>query len=228
MQVNQAMNKINQTHNPVLLIHGIGDTEAVFRKMQNYLQDKGWSVYALNLVPNNGDVGLDVLAQQVADYINVTFEPEQKLDIVGFSMGGIVSRYYVQRLQGIERVQRFITISSPHYGTVMAYGSWRPGCEQMRPHSNFLKDLNSDAVMLKQLNFTSIWTPYDLMIVPAKSSQMPIGTEVIIPAASHPWMLTDSRSLAAVATALAEPMRNINRNDAQRLSMETGLRGERV
>ncbi|AFY45898.1 triacylglycerol lipase [Nostoc sp. PCC 7107] len=206
------MNTINQQYNPVLLIHGISDTEAVFRKMRNYLQDKGWSVYALNLVPNNGDVGLDILAQQVADYIAATFAPEQTLDIVGFSMGGIVSRYYVQRLGGIERVQRLITISSPHHGTYVAYGSWRPGCEQMRTHSNFLKDLNSDAVMLKQLNFTSIWTPYDLMIVPAKSSQMPIGTEVIIPAASHPWMLTDSRSLAAVATALAEPIQNINRD----------------
>ncbi|WP_413199017.1 esterase/lipase family protein [Nostoc piscinale] len=218
------MNSTNQQYNPVLLIHGIGDTETVFRKMRGYLQEKGWSVYALNLVPNNGEVGLDVLAQQVADYIAATFEPEQKLDIVGFSMGGIVSRYYVQRLGGIERVQRLITISSPHHGTYIAYGSWRPGCVQMRTHSKFLKDLNSDAVMLKQLNFTSIWTPYDLMIVPANSSQMPIGTEVIIPAASHPWMLTDSRSLAAVATALAEPIRNYS----QKLSVETGFRGERV
>jgi triacylglycerol lipase len=201
------MNSLNQKYNPVLLVHGISDTEAVFYKMRNYLTQKGKSVYALNLVPNNGDVGLDVLAQQVANYIDTTFDPEQPIDIVGFSMGGIVSRYYVQRLGGIERVQRFITISSPHNGTIVAYGSWRPGCLQMRPNSEFLNDLNSDAVMLKQLNFTSIWTPYDLMIVPARSSQLPIGTEVIIPAASHPWMLTDSRSLAAVAAALAEPIK---------------------
>jgi triacylglycerol lipase len=203
------MNSINHNYNPVLLVHGISDTEAVFQKMKNYLTHQGWSVYALNLEPNNGDVGLDALAQQVADYIVATFDPEQTIDLVGFSMGGIVSRYYVQRLGGMERVQRFITISSPHHGTVVAYGSWRPGCLQMRPHSEFLKDLNSDAVMLKQLNFTSIWTPYDLMIVPADSSQMPIGTQVIIPVASHPWMLTDSRSLAAVATALAEPVKSI-------------------
>ncbi|MBD2436536.1 triacylglycerol lipase [Nostoc sp. FACHB-110] len=204
------MNSISQQYNPVLLVHGISDTEFVFRKMRNYLTQKGWPVYALNLVPNNGDVGLDVLAQQVADYVATHFDPEQTIDIVGFSMGGIVSRYYVQRLGGIERVQRFITIASPHYGTVIAYGSWRPGCLQMRPNSDFLKDLNADAVMLKQLNFTSIWTPYDLMIVPAKSSQMPLGTQVIIPVASHPWMLTDSRSIAAVATALAEPIKGIS------------------
>ncbi|WP_138501254.1 esterase/lipase family protein [Nostoc sp. PA-18-2419] len=201
------MNIENQQRNPVLLIHGIDDTEAVFRKMRPYLIQQCLPVHALNLVPNNGDLGLDELAKQVADYITTNFGWEQPLDLVGFSMGGIVSRYYVQRLGGINRVQRFITIASPHHGTVVAYGSRRPGCIQMRPDSLFLKDLNSDAVMLKQLNFTSIWTPYDLMIVPANSSQMPVGQQVIVPVALHPWMLTDSGSLAAVTAALAQPIK---------------------
>ncbi|MEH2196384.1 MAG: triacylglycerol lipase [Nostoc sp.] len=201
------MNTENQQRNAVLLVHGIDDTGLVFHKMAGYLRLQDWSVYSLDLVPNNGDVGLDELAKQVADYITSTFVPEQHLDIVGFSMGGIVSRYYIQRLGGINRVQRFITISSPHYGTVVAYGSQRPGCIQMRPDSIFLKDLNSDAAILEQVDFTSIWTPYDLMIVPANSSQMPVGIEVIIPVALHPWMLTDSRSLAAVKAALTNPIK---------------------
>ncbi|WP_392531874.1 esterase/lipase family protein [Nostoc sp. C117] len=200
------MNTENQQRNPVLLLHGIDDTEAVFYKMRAYLIQQGLSVYALNLVPNNGDVGLDELAKQVAEYVTTNFASEQPLDLVGFSMGGIVSRYYLQRLGGINRVQRFITISSPHHGTVVAYGSRRPGCVQMRPDSIFLKDLNSDAVILGQLNFTSIWTPYDLMIVPANSSQMSVGQEAKVPVALHPWMLTDSRSLAVVAAALVKPI----------------------
>ncbi|MEH1944020.1 MAG: triacylglycerol lipase [Nostoc sp.] len=201
------MNTENQQRNPVLLVHGIDDTEAVFHKMRAYLIQQGWSVYSLNLVPNNGEVGLDELAKQLANYVTATFASEQRLDLVGFSMGGIVSRYYVQRLGGIKRVQRFITIASPHHGTVVAYGSWRPGCVQMRPDSIFLKDLNSDALILGQLDFTSIWTPYDLMIVPASSSQMPVGSEVIVPVALHSWMLTDPRSLAVVTAALAKPIK---------------------
>ncbi|BAZ29243.1 lipase, class 2 [Cylindrospermum sp. NIES-4074] len=200
------MNTENQQLNPVLMIHGINDTGAVFDKMALYLRQRGWSTYTLDLVPNNGAVGLDELAKQVANYVAATFEPEQPLDLVGFSMGGIVSRYYLQRLGGISRVQRFITISSPHNGTVIAYGSLLPGCMQMRPNSPFLLDLNSDLQMLKQLNFTSIWTRYDLMIVPPKSSQMPLGREVILPVALHPWMLTDIKTLAVVADTLAEPI----------------------
>ncbi|MBD2517670.1 triacylglycerol lipase [Nostoc sp. FACHB-973] len=199
----------NQQRNPVLLIHGIGDTEIVFRKMRAYLIQQGWSVHALNLVPNNGDLGLDELANQVANYVTTNFASEQPLDLVGFSMGGIVSRYYVQRLGGIKRVQRFITISSPHNGTVVAYASQRPGCVQMRPNSVFLQDLNSDADMLKQLNFTSIWTPYDLMIVPAKSSQMLAAKEMVVPVVLHPWMLTNSKTLAVISQILAQPINSI-------------------
>ncbi|WP_414588358.1 lipase family alpha/beta hydrolase [Scytonema sp. PCC 10023] len=201
------MNKVKQQRNPVLLVHGIYDTGRVFDQMIPYLKQRGWTVYDLDLVPNNGNMGLDTLAQQVADYIDATFEPEQPIDLVGFSMGGIVSRYYVQRLGGINRVQRFITISSPHHGTWIAYCRDGIGCIQMRPDSVLLQDLNRDAGMLKQIDFTSIWTPYDLMIVPASSSQMPLGREVIVPVLNHAWMLTDSRSLAAVAQALATPVK---------------------
>ncbi len=201
------MNTENQQQNPVLLVHGIDDTGAVFDQMAGYLRQLGWSVHTLDLSPKNGDGGLDVLAKQVANYIATTFVPDQPLDLIGFSMGGVVSRYYVQRLGGINRVQRFITISSPHHGTVVAYASQRLGCLQMRPKSAFLKDLNSDVVMLRRLNFTSIWTPYDLMIVPTNSSQLPIGEEVILPVALHSWMLTDSRCMAAVAAALVKPIK---------------------
>jgi triacylglycerol lipase len=202
------MNTEQLQRNPVLLVHGLNDTGAVFNKMALYLRQRDWSVHTLDLLPNNGAGVLDKLAQQVANYVAATFEPEQPLDVVGFSMGGIVSRYYIQRLGGINNVKRFITISSPHQGTVLAYGSWLPGAVQMRPNSALLQDLNSDVQMLQQLNFTSIWTPYDLMIVPPRSSQMPVGKEFTFPVAFHPWMLTDSRTLAIVADVLAEPIKS--------------------
>jgi triacylglycerol lipase len=191
-----------QQRNPVLLVHGINDTQAVFDRMANYLRHQGWFVYALNLVPNNGAATLDRLAQQLCNYVAHTFKSDQRLDLVGFSMGGIVSRYYVQRLGGINQVQRFITISSPHNGTLTAFGSWLPGCVQMRPNSPFLQDLNSDIQVLKRLSFSSIWTPYDLMIFPAKSSKISIGEEITFPVFFHPWMLKDSRTLAAIAELL--------------------------
>lgn len=199
--------KSEQERNPVLLVHGINDTGKVFSTMAPNLSKLGWTVYDLDLVPNNGDKCLDNLAEQMGEYVEKTFPKEQAFDLVGFSMGGIVSRYYVQRLGGIDRVQRFITIASPHRGTLVAYGSQRPGCLQMRPDNPFLLDLNRDIAMLDRVNFTSIWTPLDLMIVPASSSQIPVGKEVQVLVPLHSWMLTDPRSIQAVVKALSEPLK---------------------
>ncbi|MEG4029452.1 MULTISPECIES: hypothetical protein [unclassified Microcoleus] len=80
----------NFSRNPVLLIHGIFRKSGIFHKMSAYLTQLGWSVYTLNLSPHWGNASIDELAQQIADYIDKTFAPEQHLDIVGLSMGGLV------------------------------------------------------------------------------------------------------------------------------------------
>lgn len=188
--------------NPVLLIHGIFDTIRIFDRMSLYLKNLGWDVYSLNLVPNYGILGLDKLAKQVDDYISKTFPPNQPLDLIGFSMGGVISRYYVQRLGGIERVERFITISSPHNGTLTAYALNLAAPIQMRPQSVFLEDLNQDIALLEQINFTSIWTPYDAMILPARSSQMPLGRDIKIDVLLHAWMVSDEKVLTVIVEEL--------------------------
>lgn len=196
------------TRNPILLIHGITDTSSKMRKIASHLDDRGWHVHKIDLTPNNGDSRLEILAEQVADLISRTFAPHQPIDIVGFSMGGLVARYYVQRLGGIDRVQRFITLSSPHRGTLAAYFCERPGCVQMRPDSKFVRDLERDAHVLNQLNFTSIWTPFDLIILPPSSSQLGIGTEIMFPVAAHPLMVFDRRCLEAISNALSQPVKS--------------------
>ncbi|MDQ2096196.1 MAG: alpha/beta fold hydrolase [Tychonema bourrellyi B0820] len=194
--------------NPVILIHGIWDTKTIFNKMSAHLTQLGWCVHSLNLTPNDGSIGLDSLAQQLADYISQTFDPKQAIDIVGYSMGGLVSRYYVQRLGGIDRVQRFITISSPHSGTLTAYSLPLPGYLDMRPNSGFLRDLHQDVTMLKRLNFTSIWTPFDVMILPSHSSKMSVGKEVKVNVLLHGQMVTDIQSINALVEELKAPIKN--------------------
>lgn len=193
--------------NPIILVHGIFDTQRIFNQMTAYLTPLGWDVHRLNLVPNDGRLGLEVLAKQVSDYVANTFPPEQPIDVIGFSMGGIVSRYYVQRLNGVERVQRLVTISSPHNGTLTGFLYPTLAASQMRPNSPFLQDLNKDLTPLERINFTSIWTPFDGMIVPAKSSQLSVGQELIVNVLVHAWMVTDIKALEVVAKTLTQPLK---------------------
>src|SRR5580692_9380575 len=130
---------------PVLLVHGIDDTSALFSRLKPFLERAGLPVQALNLVPNNGNAGLIELARQLDSHVCENFAADQAIDIVGFSMGGLVSRYYIQRLGGIHRVRKFVTIGSPHRGTWAAFLRGNPGARDMRPGSGFLQDLNRDA-----------------------------------------------------------------------------------
>lgn len=192
--------------NPVLLVHGLTDTSRKMRHIASHLRGLGWEVHDIDLTPSNGDETLEVLAAQVAAKIDRTHAPSQPFDLIGFSMGGLVARYYIQSLGGINRVQRFITISTPHQGTLAAYFSLRPGCVQMRPDSDFMTKLNQDLSSLKQLNFTSLWTPFDLIILPPTSSELGIGTEFSFPVIAHPLMVRDSHCLSAISTALNQPV----------------------
>ena len=196
--------------NPVLLVHGLYDTVAKFKELSAYLDQLGWSVHRINLKPNDGSAPLNDLAKQVAGYVDRTFESGQIIDLLGFSMGGLVTRYYLQRLGGVERVKRYITISAPNNGTLTAYSLPLKGITQMRINSSFLQDLNQDYDQyLSQIQVTNLWTPYDLMILPAHSSKMGIGREISVPVAVHAWMPIDRRVMKMIASALSDSLESV-------------------
>ncbi|MEL4898153.1 esterase/lipase family protein [Crocosphaera sp. Alani8] len=194
--------------NPVLLVHGIYNTSAKFNRMTKYLTNLGWVVHRLSLKPNNGNGHLEKLAQQVNDYVNNNFDRKQPIDLVGFSMGGLVTRYYLQRLGGIRKVQRYINISAPNHGTVTAYILPNPGIKQMRPKSQFLQDLNKDVkTTLDSIDVTVIWTPFDLMIFPPSSSKMGIGKEIKLPIPIHEQMVKHNQILKTISDCLSQPLK---------------------
>src|SRR5262249_53509313 len=123
---------------PVVLLHGIDDDARSLDPMGRYLTASSFLVHLASYSPSNGAVGLDQLAEQLHDFVTHSLLPESLFDLVAFSMGGLVGRYYLQRLGGAARVRRFVSISSPHRGTLTAYLRRNAGARQMRPGSAFL------------------------------------------------------------------------------------------
>ncbi|MEM6255930.1 MAG: alpha/beta fold hydrolase [Cyanobacteria bacterium P01_D01_bin.156] len=185
----------------VVLVHGLWNTVGIFNRLQPYLEDRGWSVHAVGLTPNNGDIGIEQQAGQLKAFIDKSIG-QRSFSLLGFSMGGLVSRYYLQRLGGLQRVQRFVGVAVPHYGSVLAWFRWNIGGRQMQPNSTFLHNLNQDMAMLQRCRPVWLWTPYDLLVIPAQNCCLPIGKTRRLPVSSHNGMLRDERSLRAIATIL--------------------------
>jgi triacylglycerol lipase len=196
--------RFEQRRRTVVLVHGIWDTSRVFARMGRWLEERGYRALAVDLKPSDGSVGLDKLAEQLREFVELHLAAGESFDLVGFSMGGLVSRYYVQRLGGVERVGRLITISSPHRGTYWAYTARNVGSKQMRPGSKFLADLDREVQSLERVKIASIWTPLDLMIVPAGSSRLGVGEEFPVSTGLHAWMPRSRTCWEVVGRLLAQ------------------------
>jgi len=159
---------------PVVMLHGIFRDHRLLGRLARAFAVAGRRVLTPDLTPNNGTAGLNELAKQLGKYLDENLVPDEQCDIIGHSMGGIVARSYVQRHGGRRRVRRLVTLASPHQGTLLAWLLPGAGVRDLRPGSAFLRDLASDAHSLDGVLVASYWTPFDAIIVPPSSSEMPV------------------------------------------------------
>jgi triacylglycerol lipase len=186
----------------VILVHGIYNSGERMWIIKRYLEERGWKVYRISLKPADASVPFDVMAAQLDAFVHANIPAGEKFDLVGFSMGGLVCRYYIQKMGGYLRVRRFVTLSTPNHGTFWARLGGFSGVRQMRPDSAMLRDLNGDVSKLVPLDYTSIYTPFDLSIIPATSSRMPMFRNVVLWVPLHPLMIMMPGPLRAVEQAL--------------------------
>ena len=189
--------------NPVVIVHGIFSTSRDMARLAQHLRSEGREVFTPDLAPAGGEVGVDELAAQLARFV-VDNLGSRRFDVVGFSMGGLVSRYFLQRLGGLAQVDHFVTIATPHRGTILARLNRFPAGRQMRRGSDWIRDLARDADRLGAVKFTSFYTPLDLMILPARSSVVPQAHNIRLWAALHPSLILEKRCLRAIADALSQ------------------------
>ncbi len=173
--------------------------------MKKTLEGEGYKVFVPPLTPSSGRLGIPYLAEQLKDYIHTHLSSDQRFHLLGYSMGGLISRYYLQRLGGLDQVEHFITISTPHHGTRTAHFVWNEGGKQMRPNSDFLKELNRDIDRLSSVRFTSIWTLWDLTIIPSNSSVISFAMNIRVNVVAHLWMVFSGRVMKEVLRVIGDP-----------------------
>jgi triacylglycerol lipase len=138
---------------PVLLLYGLLSTRRSCEVLERRLRRDGYGVFSIDLGGLAGAFntrGIDESAERVRDKVERLYAryPLGPLTIIGHSKGGLIGRYYVERLGGDARVRTLITLATPHQGTPRAYlgcatvGWFAPSVWQMTPRSAFLRRLN--------------------------------------------------------------------------------------
>jgi palmitoyl protein thioesterase len=160
-------------HPPVLLLHGFVDNRSAFALLRRSLQRHGWTrIQALNYSPLTGDIR--TAARQLAPHIERISEQSgnRRVDIVAHSLGGLIARYYVQRLGGDSRVRTLVTLGTPHSGTrAIPALAPHPLARQMRPGSEVLEELAGPAPGCRT-RFVAFWSDLDQLMFPVEAARL--------------------------------------------------------
>ncbi len=181
-----------------VLVHGIFEDGKRFKKMKARLESRGIECIVPKLLYHDGTGGLDFLAEHLKGDIDEAFGRDEKIILIGFSMGGLISRYYLQNLGGVDRCATFITISSPHHGTAAAWTYPSKGVTQMRRGSPFLADLAEGQKRLGDLPVISYRTPMDMIILPSESSVWDRAENISVPIPLHPLMIQSDKVISDI------------------------------
>ncbi|WP_317932372.1 esterase/lipase family protein [Halioxenophilus sp. WMMB6] len=188
----------------IVLVHGFMDRGHKFDPLNRALTAAGHRCFAPSLTPRDARLGIVDLAGKLERYIESTLVAEQSFALVGFSMGCLISRYYLQELAGVERCRAFFAIAGPLQGSRMAHLYFGRGAADMRPGSHFLLQLQAGEHKLGNLPIHSYRTPYDLMIIPSISSHWPRAENHISSALAHPLMLRNRLVTQHILQTLAD------------------------
>ena len=156
---------------PVVLLHGFIDNRSVFVLLRRNLAQHGrQQIESLNYSPLTCDIrtAAELLGRHIEEICERT--GSRRVDIVGHSLGGLIARYYVQRLGGDLRVRTLVTLGTPHSGTrVVPLANAHPIVRQMRPGSPLLEELNQPAPGCRT-HFVSFWSDLDHLMDPLETA----------------------------------------------------------
>lgn len=187
----------------VILVHGIFDTGKIFDRLVSKLEVNGHQCYAPNLKPADARLGIADLAEKLKRYIDEQVGGQTPIAIVGFSMGTIVSRYYLQQLDGYRRTKAFFAISGPLKGTLTAYFYPGQGVKDLRPNSRLLNELAKSENKLSNVALYTYRTAMDVMIVPSTSSDWIIANNMKTNTLLHKLMVDDRTVCTHITKQLA-------------------------
>jgi len=169
------------TVQPVVFVHGFLDTWYMpwWRKMKDHLKVAGAlpdSFYSVNKgnIPGTTVGSSDEYAKLVKGKVEDIYDKhDERVNLVGHSMGGLDSRWYIEQMGGEKYVDTLVTLGTPHHGTLTSkYASLTPGGKKLAMSSDLIQTLKRDGLS-DEIEYVSLWSPNDKAVKPTRSAKLP-------------------------------------------------------
>ncbi len=190
---------------PLVLVHGLWNTPSLFNRLKERLNQPDHLILSPHLPHKLGKTSLRGLAIKLDSELNQILGHDIPIDILGFSMGGVISRIWIQEMNGFKRTQRFFSVGSPHKGTITAQmvpAAILPGIADMKIGSQLNNSLNCFSENLKDVECRSYFTYSDLMVFPGYRAVLPYGISIPIPVLTHKCLIKHSISVELLSEDL--------------------------
>lgn len=129
----------------------------------------------------------------------------RRLDIIAHSLGGLLSRWYLQEMNGARSVDRIVTLATPHAGTASARIAPGPLRSALLPGSTVVRRLAAGRARAAGVAHTALVAGADLLVSPPSSAAAIEDARVRwFEDLGHNAMLYDARVHQAVLTALRD------------------------
>lgn len=202
---------------PLIMIHGLWSDAGTFQKMDDsFVNSQKYNntlTYRVNY-PSSSSKSFSQLSHiipraldRLVDRLKEERIVAQKVDIVGHSMGGILTRLYLQSNGYQQNISRLITLNTPHSGSQLANLLLDPNYNNRatigfilsllgkETNEGALQDLqvNSDAILneLNGSNLNSNIVPSHAIITNTNPTQTTIGDWQITPSFSEATSIFD-------------------------------------
>jgi triacylglycerol lipase len=191
-----------------VLVHGMLDSSRVFDRLIRRIGGKRGPLLVPDLPLRFGMTPVAEAAALLGAAIEERFGVDHPVDLAGYSMGGVIARTWIQLRGGFRRTRRFISIGSPHQGTLTAHpwpGRLMAGIADLKQGSALLQQLNGDLSSLSAIDCCSFYSGIDLVVLPGWRAVLPVGERRMLPVWAHPQLVRDPQALQPLAEALTRP-----------------------
>jgi pimeloyl-ACP methyl ester carboxylesterase len=192
---------------PILLVHGLVDNRSIFTMLRRQLRRRGFGrVWTTNYQVWTTD--LRGAARRLGAAVDAICEQTgyDRIHVIGHSMGGLVARYYVQRLAGDARVHTLVTLGTPHNGTRAARLLPAGVCRQLAPDSDVISELQAPAPGCRT-RFLSFWSDLDVLMSPKHAARIEhtdlTARNVLVRGVGHMSLPIDPRIVREISATLA-------------------------